>query len=249
MLFCNCVDNERELELALIAYFSIIIPLYASNVLKQRVNEYGLIGSFRLDKKTKSYIKEIAKNASKSHINTIINDLLDTIKNTYEKEVSTRLKDIESTGRKVTDEDLKLARKLALDGKSQQQIVNAITDEYSNYISKVRANAIARTETNRAFTQSQFHADRQFLEQNGLEGRAYKKWVTTNDKPCATCLYLESQEPIPFERNFANLGDELVTTYEDDGKVKKRSLLINFEPLSAGNAHVNCGCKYVLILR
>lgn len=242
-------ENQRELELALIAYFSVVIPLFAANVMNNRAKEYGLIGSFKLDRAVKNYISELSKNVSESHLNTILNDILSTVKNTYDLEVESQLSKIEMLGRKVTDEDLKLARKLALEGKSQQQIINAVTEEYNSYISKTRASAIARTETNRAFTQSQFHADRQFLEQNGLEGRAYKKWVTTNDKPCATCLYLESQEPIPFERNFANLGDELVTTYEDDGKVKKRSLLINFEPLSAGNAHVNCGCSYVLVIK
>lgn len=242
-------EYEKELNLALIGFMSIIIPVIGAMVLNKRQKEFGLISTFKLDNISKQYIKEIASKASRSHLETIVNDLYDSIKETYNGEINKKLKFIEDSGRKVTDADLKLARKLALEGDSRQQIVNAIKNEYSNHISTSRAKAIARTETNRAFTQAQYQADRQFLQQNNLENRAFKKWVTTNDKPCATCLSLESQEPIPFERNFANLGDELVTTYEEDGKTKKRSLLINFEPLSAGNAHVNCMCKYILIIK
>ena len=242
-------ELQHGLKLALIAYLSAVIPLFAVNTMNKRQKEYGLIGSFKLDNRSKEYINLISQKSSESHMNTILNDLFDSIRETYTKEVDKKLKVIEDTGRKATDLDLVNARKLAMEGASRQEIVSAVKKEYANHISKARAKAIATTETNRAFTQSQFMADRQFLQQNNLADRAFKKWVTTNDNPCATCLDLASRPPVPFEKNFANLGDEIVTVYEHKDKVKTKRVIIDFEPLSAGNAHVNCGCHYELVIK
>lgn len=240
-------EYEQELEMALAAFYAIIVPLYATTILNRRTKEFGLFGNFKLNNDVKKYIREIANKASESHINTVVEDLLKITKETYDGLVQKELEAIEATGRKVTDADLKLARKKALEGKSQSQIVSEIKKKYTE-ISSVRAKAIARTETNRAFTQSQYQADIQFLKQNKLMGKAYKKWITTSDAPCPTCMDLASQPPIPFTQNFADLGDEIITTYEENGKTKVKKNLVNFEPLSAGNAHVNCGCKYMLII-
>lgn len=240
-------EYEQELEMALAAFYAIIIPLYATTVLNRRTKEFGLFGNFKLNNDVKKYIREISNKTAESHVNTVVEDLLSTAKQTYDDLVAKELEAMEATGRKVTDADLKLARKKALEGKSQQQIVSEIKKKYTE-ISSVRAKAIARTETNRAFTQSQYQADIQFLKQNKLMNKAYKKWITTSDDPCPTCMDLASQPPIPFTDNFADLGDEIITTYEENGKTKVKKNLVNFEPLSAGNAHVNCGCKYMLII-
>lgn len=246
-------DDESEilnmLALALIGYYGVILPLFGGRIMNKRVSNYGLMGSFRIDSKAREYIENIAQQTSKTHLNTILGDLTDTILETYENEITRHISVIESTGRKASDADLVKARQLAMEGKSRDQITKAIREEYNGHISKARAKAISTTETNRAFTQSQFIADRQFLEQNGLTKRAYKKWVTTNDNPCPTCLDLASKPPIPFEKNFAELGDEIVTVYEENDKRKVKRLTVDFEPLSAGNAHVNCGCKYELIIK
>lgn len=135
----------------------------------------------------------------------------------------------------------------AFDGATQQELINAITSKYTE-ISNNRAKAIARTETNRAFTQSQFQADKQFLKENKLTGQAYKQWITTSSNPCAICQELASRPPVPFKQDFVDFGSELVVTYEDDGKTKVLKQKIDYEPLEAGNAHVNCGCKYRLII-
>lgn len=242
-------DYEQELELALAAFYGVIIPLYATSTLNKRAKEFGLVGNFKMNSETKTYIKTVAGKAATSHINTILDDLLKATKTSFDKAVKSQLDAIEATGRAITDADLKLARKKALEGASQAEIVSAIKDEYSGHIAPNRAKAIARTETNRAFTQSQYQADIQFLQQNDLTSKAYKKWITTSDNPCAICQELAAQAPIPFSQNFADLGDELKATYTDDkGKTKVLSQVINFEALSAGNAHVNCGCKYMLII-
>ncbi len=259
-------EYEKELNLALIGFMSVVIPVIAVSIMNKRAKQTSLVGTFKLDSITKQYINEIASKASQGHIETILNDLLTTIKNTYDFEVDKKLQSVLIDGgkitdadlaadigkayrRKATDADLVKAREMAMSGDSQQQIVRAIKNEYSDHITTARAKAIARTETNRAFTQSQFQADRQFLEQNDLTKKAYKKWVTTNDNPCEICKELASQPPIPFEKNFASIGDELSVTFETNGKTKVQKLMVEFEDLTAGNAHVNCGCKYELVLK
>lgn len=155
---------------------------------------------------------------------------------TSESHVATILTDLRSA-----------VQKAAFEGATQQEMINAITSEY-NEIANNRAKAIARTETNRAFTQSQFQADKQFLKQNQLVGKAFKQWMTTSDNPCAICQELASRPPVPFRQDFEEFGSEIVVTYEDEGKTKVLKQKIDYEPLEAGNAHVNCGCKYRLIV-
>ena len=240
-----------ELTVTLSAFYSVIIPIYARSTMAARAKEFGQTAIFKMDADVKKYIKEVSAKAAESHIETIVNDLRLTIKNTYEDEV-TRIAQAKAdvVGRAVTDEDLVFARKKALEGASRLRITNAVTTTYSEKVTKVRAEAIARTEMNRAFTQSQFQADLQFIKQNGLEAQAYKKWTTRSDNPCPICQALAAQGPIPFKTNFADIGDELTATYTDDkGKTKVLKQHVNFEALSAGNAHVNCSCRYILIIQ
>jgi 2'-5' RNA ligase len=241
---------ENELEIALAAFYGIILPLYARNVLSRRVSEFGMFADFKLNSSVQSYIKDAAKKASVSHVNTITEDLLETIKKTEKSLVDRAVEEIkqtpEATGK--TDEQIyKLARKKALEGAGRQEIASAIRREYSE-ISTNRAKAIARTETNRAFTQSQFQADKQFIKQNNLEGRAYKKWITRSGNPCALCLEKAAQPPIPFDKAFAELGDEITATEEVDGKTRVLKQKITYETVEAGNLHVNCSCIYQLIV-
>lgn len=236
-----------ELTLVLAGFYMLIIPLYARTIANRRLKEFGSSTDFEVNNEVKEYIDQISSQVSESHINTIFTDLYRNITNTYNDIVESQIEKIKETGRKVTDDDLVLARKTALEGGSRQQIINSIKDEYKD-ITANRAKAIARTETNRAFTQAQYQADLQFIKQNGYDGQAYKKWITRSSNPCPTCLDLASQPPIPFTKNFADLGDEIVTTYEDNGKMKVKTQMVDFEPLQAGNAHVNCGCTYQLII-
>ena len=142
---------------------------------------------------------------------------------------------------------LRAVQEASLDGATQPELINAIRAKYTD-ISQNRAKAVARTETNRAFTQSQFQADKQFLKQNKLESRAFKKWITTSDNPCAICQELASRPPVPFKQDFVEFGDTLTVTYEENGKTRVLKQKFDYEPLDAGNAHVNCGCKYALVV-
>lgn len=141
----------------------------------------------------------------------------------------------------------KAVQEAALKGASQQELVSAVRKGY-NEIAQNRAKAVARTETNRAFTQSQFQADKQFLKQNDLEGRGYKKWITRSDNPCALCQEMASRPAVPFKQDFLEFGSELTVTYEENGKTRVQKQKIDYEPLEAGNLHTNCSCAYQLIV-
>lgn len=241
---------ENELEIAIAAFYALILPLYARNVMSRRLTEFGKFGDFKLNNDVQTYIKTTAKKASESHINTIVDDLLKTTKKTYDNLVQRAVEAIkggpEGAG-KTDDQIFKLARKKALEGAGQQEIASAIRKEYT-HISANRAKTIARTETNRAFTQSQYQADKQFIKQNNLEGRAYKKWITRSGNPCALCQAKAAQAPIPFDKAFAELGDEITAVEEVDGKTRVLKQKITYETVEAGNLHVNCSCIYQLIV-
>lgn len=133
--------------------------------------------------------------------------------------------------------------------KGTAEIANAIKAKYSDQISEVRAKTIARTETNRAYTQSQYQADKQFLAQNDIdEGTVYKQWITRSNDPCNFCKAMAAAPPIRFDKNFADLGDTLEVVGEVNGKTKVSKMTIGYEPIEAGNLHPNCYCIYQLIL-
>jgi len=195
-------DLSNELALIIAMFYGIIFTLQGEKAMKDRAKEYGLPGDFKLNEDIKKYLKEVAEKASKGHIDTISKDLYDIV------------------------------RKDAMSGKSLEEIVSNIKREYSDEITEQRAKTIARTETERAFTRSQYEADKQFIKQNKLEGRVYKQWVTRSGNPCAFCKELESRPPIPFNANFASLGDHLT--------VEGKELGIGFEDVQAGTLHPNC---------
>jgi len=211
-------EFEKELALAIAAFYSLIIPLYGKNTLDRRAKEHQLFAAFNMNPAVKSYIKVSAGKASKSHIETIKRELFQAV------------------------------RKKSLTGASQQELINFIRQEYVGKIAKYQATRIARTETNRAFTRSQYFADMQFIQQNDLDGKAYKKWITRSANPCPLCL-AEAQKPaIPFNQAFFNLGEEAIVTYEENNKTKVLKQPINYETVEAGNLHVNCSCAYILII-
>ena len=88
-------------------------------------------------------------------------------------------------------------REAALKGAEHDQLLKAIRQECA-HISPTRAEVIAKTETNRAFTIGQCEADRQFLDQNGWTGKAYKPGVTRSSNPCHFCLAKAAAPPVPF---------------------------------------------------
>ena len=238
----------KDLSLVISTYYISIFPIYAQQLLKDRLNEFGDQVEFKMNKSVKEYIRLTATRASQSHIDTVLADILSNIKLTYQEALEEEIKKLQGTI--GSDQDIfELARKKALEGASQQRIISEIKKSYGQ-VSNNRAKTIARTETNRAFTQSQYQADIQFLESTNLMSRAYKEWQTRSDNPCKFCLNLESRGPVKFEDDFVEFGSTLEYDFvKKNGEISVRKLPIDYEPLTAGNAHVNCGCIYKLVIK
>lgn len=202
--------SVKELAFILGAFYGIVTTLRGEEVARKRSDEYNLPVTFTLDKRIKQRIKELSDKVGKSHVDIVVKDVYKT------------------------------ASEAALQGKSLTEIESLIKQKYASEISETRATAVARTETNRAFTIAQYEADIQFVDQNDLDGRVFKVWHTRSDNPCAFCRALEDEGPIPFKQNFRSLGDVV--------KSGDQILKIEFSHLEAGNAHPNCSCDYELII-
>lgn len=203
-----------ELALVLAGFYTTVFQSRGPEVMRDRITDLGLSGFFKVDQVSNRYIKQVSAKVAESHVHTVVNEIWET------------------------------ARAAALEGLSQAEIVSRIRQNYTDDISTIRAETVARTETNRAFTQAQYQADRQFIKQNDLEGRAFKQWRTRSDNPCAFCKSLEEEGKIPFDLNFRDLGEEVIVGSGADQK----KLNISFESLQAGNAHPNCSCIYELVI-
>lgn len=203
-------DAEREITAVLTSFYGTVFKVEGANQMRSRASEFGMMGSFSIGRGVSNEVSSLARKVSESHVSTVLDDLLVT------------------------------TREAALRGDSIDQIVSAIKGKYSGTVVQQRANTIARTETNRAFTRAQYEADKQFIDQNGLEQRAFKQWRTRSNNPCAYCQQLEAEGPQPFDTAFRELGSSVSA----DGK----SLPVSFESLEAGNAHPNCSCDYELII-
>jgi len=204
-------DFINELLLLLGAFYGIIVNLKGQEISRSRALEFALPAQFIFNSEVKKKIQEMSKKVSDSHINTVVDDVY------------------------------KVAKEAALQGKGLSEIEDMITKKYGTQISETRAATIARTETNRAFTIAQYEADKQFVDENGLEGRVYKQWRTRSANPCEFCLALQAEGPILFSNNFRNIGDVI--------NVNDKILQVEFDHLQAGNAHPNCNCDYELIIR
>lgn len=216
-LISKSKKNETidELTLVLMGFYGTIFMMMGPEIMEKHAAKFDMTATFKLNKKARDYIKKISNKVAESHVETVTHSLLEMV------------------------------RQQALAGKSVQEIVSDIRKEYTHEISKSRAETISRTETNRAFTQAQYQADDQFIKQNDLQGRVFKKWTTRSSDPCAFCQALEDEGEVPFYTNFRSLGDEVVVGEGEDRKV----LEIGFESLQAGNAHPNCACSYELVIR
>lgn len=238
---------RKELETALASFYLALLPIFASLVIAKRTKEFNMTAVFKTSPAMKREVNKLAKTVSKSHVQTVVNEVLDTVRDTYEQAVQTQLSRIEATGRKVTDADLALARKKALQGEGQAKIISEVRQKYTE-ISKGRAKTIANTEASRAFNQSQLQADLTFMKQNDLDGKVYKKWITRSGNPCKFCQDMASQPPIPLKQNFLELGDSVEVIDESGDKPKVKKMSIDFEPIDAGLLHPNCQCTYRLIV-
>lgn len=140
------------------------------------------------------------------------------------------------------------ARKAGLEGLSRDGIVGRLTAQFPA-LARTNARRVARTESYKAVNLSQYEADKQFLEQNGLESKAYKQWVTQSSNPCPYCIEMAKRPAVPFSDNFLDLGDSVKAEFDNHGSTTTREQHVTFEPITSGTLHPNCSCSYELVIR
>lgn len=248
---------------ALVVYGLAMLPLYAMQLLFMRTNGSGIWDSTPTDPSDPDYefsddLKKGTRPSAQSHVRTILKDTTRVINEAYDKETEKQLQKLIDEKLAAQDEGYdraelyKIARTRAKKGESLQEIIKAV-QAAAPTISDKRAKVLSRNEQFRIFTMSQFEADRQFINQTGNSKRAYKKLVSMSGNPCPVCnLIIErtAVNPIPFHKNFANLHDELEAEYiKENGDAGRMKLKLNFAPIESGNVHVNCHCRYQLLLK
>lgn len=257
-------QQTHTLEFALLTIAAILLPLYAKQRLQALFVHFGLHAVFaQTDSGTKA-MQQQAKQGAASHVQTIAKDLkksLDTAIDSQitEPAVEAAIKDkfeavSKLDGEKFVkavkkDQDIyDYAREQVLSGASRDAVIKGIQENFSE-VGKRRATVIAGNEANRVFTMSQFDADSQFLAQNKLTTKAYKRLVSNTGTPEAVCAAIIAEtalNPIPFKNDFIPFG-KTFTGKGDNGK--KFSFKPTYEHLKSGHIHVNCHCRYELLIK
>ncbi len=270
----------QELALIFAAYYTVLFPVYAAQLMSLRLKMFSTQGVFTITDEIKLIITETSQKAATSHVNTILGDIKKIVDTAEESVTTEELIKLVQDGANTQNEDYlkllpenpkpediveavkdgkfndqpvyKTARDLAGQGEGLREIERTLQREYSD-VSAKRAKVIAKTESARVFNVSQYEADRQFLVESGNMTRAYKRLRSRTGDPCPVCALLIAKtalKPIPFEKNFADLGDELTASYKKpNGKTAVQKMPINYEPIKSGNVHPLCNCEYELVLK
>lgn len=273
----------NKLQKIIYNYWWALTPVFATNAMNIRNEEFDEDVTFTFTNDIESKIGKNADRVAEGHLNTILGDILEVTNNTYseiQEEAAAKLvvdaykknptkyeeyfekqpsykdaleavqrTDILEKNRKIYEE----ANKMAFDGYKREDIVKAIREEYTD-ISQKRAELIANNEASRAFTQSQFESDRQFLNAIGKMDQAYKVWYSRRpaneqDKICDFCnemIRMSEENPIPFEEPFLEYGNSM-EVMGADGKLK--IFTANYEDIEGGVLHPNCQCGYHLVFK
>lgn len=211
-----------ELRGILNTYYAAVVPILGQAVADFRRRQYGLLTEFEVNDAIRQMIRNRISKTAQSHFDYIDNTMTNLLKQALDE------------------------------GWSRDKMVREVRRTFNDSIATADAKRLAVTETNNAFNKSQFWADQQFVDQNNLQERAYKQWVTYSPNPCPHCISLAEQPPIPFEKPFINVGDSFGAEFtHKDGTKVVRYITPNseFGPVEDGNAHPNCACKYRLVLK
>lgn len=213
---------ENELRTILAEYYFSVVPVLGQAVADFRRRQYGMLTEFEVNDVIRQLIRNRVAETAAAHFDYIDNTMTNLLKQGLDE------------------------------GWGRDKLVREVRRTFSNQIATSDAKRLAVTETNNAFNKSQFWADQQFIDQNQLEERAYKQWVTYSPDPCPFCIQLSQASPIPFQQAFINVGDSYGAEFDKkDGTKSIRYITPNetFGPVEDGNAHPNCQCKYRLVIR
>jgi len=259
----NAISSQQvqTLMFALLTIGTILLPIYARQRIQNLLVQFGLHTVFAQTPSSKQALQEQASKGAESHVHTIAKDLKNGLDDAIEEELPTvragmeeRFPQLKGKDQKdylddvrVNAEMYKYARQLVLSGASRDTVIKKLQEKFSD-VSKRRAEVIAGNESNRVFTLSQFEADEQFLAQNKLTDKAYKRLVSNTGHPEAICKAIidaTHARPIPFKQDFLPLNKEFKVKV--DGKMYK--FTPTYENLRSGHIHVNCHCRYELLIK
>lgn len=209
---------ERDLMLVTAALALTIIPLFATQTTKARLKQYGKTTDFTMTPAVTRTVKAHAGLVAASHLKTVSGDIY------------------------------KYARELSLQGKTLPEIESALRAKFTDRVSRQRAKTLSKTETLYGVRESQYQADLQFLKQNDMLGKAYKRWVTRSGKPCELCKKMEGTE-VPFEENFLELGDTVTADVVGKDATSRKTMVVDFEPVGTAALHPNDECTYDLVIK
>lgn len=257
-------QQTNTLTFALLTIGAILLPLYAKQRLQALFVHFGLNTVFAQTKSGQDAMKLQAERGAKSHVHTIAKDIKNALDDAIDTELTNptieaavkdkyealaQLDDRQYIKAVHSDEDIyAYAREQILSGASRQTVIKNLQTNFAG-VGQRRANVIAGNEANRVFTMSQFDADKQFLAQNKLTDKAYKRLVSNTGHPEAICKAIidaTAIHPIPFTNDFLPFGKVFTTTGDNGKKIK---FTPNYEKLQSGHIHVNCHCRYELLIK
>lgn len=256
-------QQANTLMFALLTIGAILLPLYAKQRLQNLYSQFGMNAVFAQTKSGQDAMKLQAERGAKSHVHTIAKDIKNSLDDAIDDEltnptIEAAVKDKFETLAPLDDKQYlkavhsdeniySYARQQILSGDSRQTVIQKLQDNFGD-VGKRRATLIASNEANRVFTMSQFDADQQFLAQNKLTDKAYKRLVSNTGHPEAICRAIIDAtriKPIPFTQDFLPFGK---TFSVKDGE-KTYKFKPNYEKLQSGHIHVNCHCRYELLIK
>jgi hypothetical protein len=122
-------EQEHELTNALLVFYSLVVALQAKQVMQQRSQQYGKPGTFSVDRAVRQAINAASTKAADSHVETILEDLRQTVKQTMitEGDISRIAAAVAKKYPDVTPEQLKASvREAAKGGKSDSEIAQTL---------------------------------------------------------------------------------------------------------------------------
>lgn len=260
-------QQTHTLMFALLTIGTILLPLYARQRIQALFTQFALHTVFAQTASSREALREQAEKGAESHVRTIAKDIKNALDDAIDSEltnpaIEAAVKDkypvlLGRDGKDYLravhgDQNIyKYARDQILKGENRQTVIKKLQENFSA-VGKRRANVIAGNEANRVFTMSQFDADSQFLAQNKLTTKAYKRLVSNTGHPEAICKAIidaTAIKPIPFKNDFLPFGKEFVVKTQVGGEAKTYKFTPNYEHLKAGHIHVNCHCRYELMIK
>lgn len=216
-------DQQAYIEAltnALLAYYSIAVPIFGAERLKINAQDF--------DASESPFVFNEA-------VREIVRQRLGKVANSHFADIDEQLTKIITNGTR--------------DSLPRNEIIRSVKEAVANEVETWKVERLVQTETSNAFNQATYLADKQFVLDNGYTGRAYKVWQTNSAKPCPFCSANAGRE-VPLDDDFYKVGQVAEgTELKADGSEKAVYYPVRFVDVNAGGLHPNCHCDYRLVIK